>query len=129
MEREDILKVYEAGPDAVVDLVQGLIQKFTAIIEQQAEQIQTLSERVKTLENQINLNSRNSGKPPSSDGYRKPQPKSLREKGKRPSGGQPGHQGHTLEFTANPDHIVIHKASECSCGHHVDGDPISTFAA
>lgn len=116
--------MYEAGPDAVVDLVQGLIQKFTAIVEQQAAQIQTLNERVKTLENQINLNSRNSGKPPSSDGYRKPQPKSLRENGKRPSGGQPGHQGHTLEFTANPDHIIIHKVSQCPCGHHVDGDPV-----
>ncbi|SDI36339.1 hypothetical protein SAMN05421868_105224 [Paenibacillus naphthalenovorans] len=65
MKREDILKVYEAGPDAVVNLVQGLIREFTA-------EIHELKERVKTLENQLNQNSRNSGKPPSSDGFKKP---------------------------------------------------------
>ncbi|ALS25086.1 hypothetical protein JCM16163A_48590 [Paenibacillus sp. YK5] len=46
MKREDILKVYEAGPDAVVNLVQGLIREFTA-------EIHELKERVKTLENQL----------------------------------------------------------------------------
>jgi len=30
VKREDILKVYEAGPEAVVDWVQGLIREFTA---------------------------------------------------------------------------------------------------
>lgn len=117
MKREDILKVYEAGPDAVVDLVQGLIREFTA-------KIQHLEQRVKTLENQLNQNSRNSGKPPSSDGFKKPQPKSLRVKGERSPGGQVGHEGHTLKFVANPDHIVIHPAMVCSCGHHLDHTPV-----
>lgn len=49
--------------------------------------------RISELERQLGLNSSNSGKPPSSDGLRKkPSPKSLREKGKKASGGQKGCQ-------------------------------------
>lgn len=117
MKREDILKVYEAGPNAVVNLVQGLIREFTA-------EIHALKERVKTLENQLNQNSRNSGKPPSSDGFKKPKPKSLRTKDGRMPGGQIGHKGHTLEFAADPDHIVVHRAAICSCGHHLKDAPV-----
>jgi hypothetical protein len=63
MKREDILKVYEEGPEAVVELVQSLF----AIIAR-------LEERVNKLEAQVNKNSHNSSKPPSSDGFKKPQP-------------------------------------------------------
>ena len=64
------------------------------IISIQAAEIETLKKkiaesenRIKELENQLNKNSNNSSKPPSSDGYAKPAPKSLREKsGKKPGG-------------------------------------------
>lgn len=127
MKREEILQVYEQGPDAVVDLVQGLIREFTAIIERQAAEIRELKERVKTLENQLNKNSRNSSKPPSSDGFKKPKPKSLRSKGERTPGGQAGHKGHTLEFSPTPDHIIVHKAATCSCGHHLEQEPVLRY--
>nr|WP_269145546.1 DUF6444 domain-containing protein [Cohnella fermenti] len=50
-----------------------------ALIEAQASQIKKLEARVHELERQLDQNSRNSSKPPSSDGYRKPV--NLRTKG------------------------------------------------
>ncbi|MGV0028158.1 DUF6444 domain-containing protein [Phormidesmis priestleyi] len=83
--RGEIRAVYAQGEDAVIGLAEGLLQR-----------IAKLEERVEQLENQVGKNSRNSSKPPSSDGF-KPKPKSLRERSKRSSGGQTGHPGQTLE--------------------------------
>ncbi|WDL98824.1 IS66 family transposase [Alicyclobacillus sp. ALC3] len=106
MERECILQVYEQGPDAVVDLVRGLV----AIVEQQAAEIRELKERVRVLESQVNQNSRNSSKPPSSDGFRKPT-NSRQPGGKR--GGPKGHSGHTLLMSKTPDEVIVHKLNAC----------------
>ena len=46
MKREEILATYEAGPEAVIKLVNTL----TATIFEQSEQITALQERVKDLE-------------------------------------------------------------------------------
>jgi hypothetical protein len=51
------------------------------------------------LVNRLNPNSSNSSKPPSSDPFRKRQP---REKGKKKAGGQNGRSGVTLERVENP---------------------------
>ena len=73
--------------------------------------------RIQKLEDQVAKNSRNSGKPPSSDGLKKGKPKSLREKTGRKSGGQKGHQGHTLKMSETPDEVVLHQVDECQhCG-------------
>ena len=62
---EEIRAIYAQGEEAVIALVTGLWQR-----------IAVLEERVEGLENQCRKNSRNSSKPPSSDGF-KPRPKSL----------------------------------------------------
>jgi len=105
---EEIHAVYEQGEAAVVALVIG-------IIEAQNKQIEALEARLEALEAQQKKNSGNSSKPPSSDGYKKPQPKSQRGRSGKKSGGQKGHEGQTLKAVTVPDEIVTHPVTEC--GH------------
>ena len=59
-------------------------------------------------------NSRNSGKPPSSDGYNRPAPKSLRKRHGKKSGGQAGHVGYTLHAVEHPKLVTVHRVQQCS---------------
>jgi len=72
-----------------------------------------LTARIEELEKRLGLNSKNSSKPPSSDGFKKSPQSSLREKGKNPSGGQKDHEGYTLKQIDNPDKIVRHELTSC----------------
>ncbi|RPH74990.1 IS66 family transposase [bacterium] len=111
LSREDILAVYEEGPEAVVALVQTLC----SITDKQSARIAELEERVKSLEDQINKNSRNSSKPPSTDTFRKI--KGQRKPSGKSVGGQKGHKGYTLEMAEKPDHEIVHQVTKCEfCG-------------
>jgi len=81
------------------------------------ELILKLSMRVGGLEARLNKNSSNSSKPPSSDGFEKknkPNPKSLRGRSGKNSGGQDGHKGGTLKQVITPDIVIIHTPSNCN---------------
>jgi len=80
--------------------------------------ISKLEKRVAELESQLNKNSTNSSKPPSSDGFRK-SIKNNREKSNRKQGGQPGHKGSGLSIVESPDEIISCKVEKikCECGH------------
>ena len=118
MTRQEAETIYDAGKEAVVSVLLKMDARIHAL-EQQVQELTArldISDRlVKKLENQIVKNSRNSSKPPSTDGFKKPAPKSLRKKGRRQSGGQPGHTGHTLTRVDNPDHTHIHRVTQCEC--------------
>ena len=84
--------------------------------------VAALQVRIAELERQLGLNSSNSGKPPSSDGLKKPaRVTSLRERSGKKSGGQKGHKGETLRQVADPDDVVDHYPSACAtCGAGLD---------
>lgn len=103
--RDEIRAIYAEGEDAVIALVEGLLQRIVV-----------LEERVEALENQISKNSGNSSKAPSSDGFR-PRAKSQRRKSERSSGGQIGHPGETLEWSTEVNHVEQHCVEACVvCG-------------
>jgi len=107
MKREDILAVYEAGPDAVVALVERLLAAHQA-------QVAELTARIERLEARLNQDSHNSHKPPSSDGPAKlPPRRSRRKRSGKKSGGQVGHPGATLMQVKHPDTIITHRAPTC----------------
>ena len=84
------------------------------IISNLNKTIDELNQTIKNLTEKLNKNSRNSSKPPSSDGLNKPSPKSLRKSSGKKVGGQPNHPGVNLMTLADPDVIIQHMSSTCS---------------
>lgn len=84
-------------------------------------QMREMEAQMSELKARLAKNSRNSSKPPSSDGYGKPKPKSRREKSDRRSGGQPGHAGSTLQLAEHPDQTVVCQVEVCACGCDLRG--------
>jgi len=97
---EEIRAAFDQGKEAVVELFHRTVGQLAA--------------RVQALEDRVSKNSRNSGKPPSSDGLSKPAPKSQRKRRGRKSGGQPGHEGHTLKAVVHPEYIQVHRVKQCN---------------
>jgi len=81
------------------------------------ERLYALEQLVEKLMLQKAKNSKNSSKPPSTDGFKKPKPnpKSRRKKTGRKPGGQKGHKGSTLKPSDTPDVIENHCVIECEC--------------
>lgn len=114
-------------------------QHFALLLKEQARQIELLlkensqlkeeivelKEALISLNDQINKDSHNSSKPPSSDGLKKKQTKSLRESSGKNNGGQKGHEGHTLEMAEEPDHTITYEINECKqCGCSLNSEGI-----
>jgi transposase len=109
---EEIRAIYRQGEEAVIALVDQL-QDVIILLEKRVEELEA---RVQKLESQLAQNSRNSNRPPSSEGLSKPPPKNLRPATDRSPGGQPGHSGQTLTQVKNPDRIIKHRVGSCPCG-------------
>src|SRR6266849_62324 len=104
---------HASGPEvaSAADEIAGLRAEITGL----RELITGLQTHIAELERRLGLNSSNSGKPPSSDGLKKPaRVKSLREASGKPSGGQKGHQGETLRQVAEPNKVVDHFPQSCA---------------
>lgn len=104
--------------------------ELEALVGEQAARIAELEVLVAELGARLDQNSRNSSKPPSSDGYAKPtadkKQRSLRRRSGRKPGGQAGHPGHHLERREDPDRTVLHAVEQCeSCARALCDAPIT----
>ncbi len=101
-----------AGQDAEIALLRG--------------QLAGLQSQVADLAARVKSNSRNSSKPPSSDGLAKPAPKSLRGKSGRKPGRPKGQPGATMQLSDHPDKRVRHRPATCGgCGKSLKNAPVT----
>lgn len=109
--------------EALVASQAALIAQLQARIVEQDARIAVQDARIAGLEAQVEASSRNSPRPPSSDGLSKPpvglKNRSLRRRSGRKQGGQDGHGGARLEPAATPDEQVEHRPERCE---GCDGD-------
>lgn len=93
--------------------------------------VAVLTARIAALERRLGLNSANSGKPPSSDGLRKPpRTRSLREASGEKPGGRKGHPGQTLCRSETPNATIDHFPSACGgCGGPLNESTATGFTA
>jgi transposase len=105
MERDEILAIYAAGPEAVVTLVEELLRC------------------VQALEDRLAVDSHNSHRSPARDRNRKR--RSLRPPSERKPGGQPDHPGRTLAWSPTPDTVCPHRPATCArCGAALATQPV-----
>jgi transposase len=110
----DLSQLSHAQKDELIRMLWPLQQTVQDLMAQMV----VMQERIKQLEGRLAKNSKNSSKPPSSDGLNKPNkpaPASLRAPGQKPNGGQKGHSGTTLCQNTHIDETIEHRAdSRCS---------------
>ena len=114
--------VEQAG---VIGELEAQVEQFARVIDQLVARNEVLTAEVVELRRRLGLNSRNSSKPPSSDGVRKPPPRSMREPSTRKPGKQPGAVGKTLTRVPDPDEVMEYRPPRCR-GCHADlaGAPV-----
>jgi len=123
----------DGGLRAANTRLRELLAERDARIEGQAAENAALRELVTALQSQVadlaaqvKANSRNSSRPPSSDGPAKPAPKSLRGKSGRKPGRPKGQPGATMELTEHPDKKVRHRPAKCGrCGKSLGKAPVT----
>lgn len=111
-----------------------LIESLISKVEELQNLNKVLMGRISLLEAELAVyknkkNSNNSSVPPSKDENRPLRNQSLRRKSGKKAGGQPGHEGKTLECSAVIDSIVEHVPTFCNCcGNDLQSIPETLIA-
>lgn len=95
------------------EFLQKTVSSLNENIQVQTETIARLTEEIAELKEKLNKDSHNSSRPPSSDGYKKPKTKSLRQKSDRNAGGQKCHKAANLPAPRKVDEIERHYPEKC----------------
>src|SRR5713226_1207965 len=106
-----------AQRDALIQQQQARLAEQNAVIQHHGEQMSRLSEQLKAVQDRQASDSHHSHLPPASDRFVRT-PKSLRKPSEKPSGGQPGHPGLSLQFSATPDEITLQQVERCEACQH-----------
>lgn len=103
--REGIMSVGKINITETISTVEKLLREDKSISPQFRVVVGLLVLIVNLLVKRLNLNSRNSSQPPSTDPNRKRGSKKKGKGKKRNPGGQPGHNGNNLERVEDPDWV------------------------
>lgn len=109
----DLLQKTLATQARQIDEQAKQLEAQAKLLEEQSAYIKELLQKIDELTGGPK-DSHNSSKPPSSDGYSKPAPKSLKKPSGKKQGGQKGHKGHGLKIEQEPTEIIKHYPSTCS---------------
>jgi Transposase IS66 family/Family of unknown function (DUF6444) len=113
---------HKPDPEEQAQLNQLSKEELVSLVMEARQKLKELEERIIQLTISLNLDSKTSSKPPSTDLLKKsekPKPTSQEEesKPKRKPGGQPGHQGSTRKGFNRIDRVSILSPVQCShCG-------------
>ena len=123
MPSEDELSALPAAELAV------LLARAYRLIGELTARNEELAAQLERLERQAGKDSATSSRPPSSDSpykKRKGKDRSLRERGKRRPGKQPGEPGATMSLVDDPDEVIDCPPAECrGCGADLAGVPVT----
>lgn len=98
---------------------------FRVTVTEQAERLDKLMVEIAELTARVGSKPRNSSKPPSSEGYTKPAPKSRRVRSGNKPGKQTGTPGKHLPRRDTADQMATHIPHVCAgCGHSLDEAPV-----
>jgi transposase len=114
VERAEAEAIYDAGREAVVEVLLRMDRQIQHLTERVARQ----DERIAQLERRLNRSSRNSSKPPSADSPATP-PRRGKDPSGRTQGAQPGHEGRGRPLLPAwaVDEVIEHWPERCGCGH------------
>src|SRR5260370_19465125 len=117
--RPDLSRLTHNEKDRLIHALLDQVEALRAAVALLREEVGVLRAENKELKRRLGLDSSNSGKPPSSDGYRKkPKPANLREKTGKKSGGQAGAESEDRREAGKPRRVGHHYPAACpgSCG-------------
>ena len=117
------ISAFVSAYEELVEINRSLSQRVEELTAQNTAleiQVQLKDAIIEELRCKLGSNSTNSSKPPSSDGYAKPEPKSSRERSNKKQGGQKGHSGSNMKLPHEPDEILPHYPNKCQVCPNLD---------